>query len=101
MDFYGSEPQRVWYVRDPAGSATTSPRIVSVFGLQRRSIEPLGTEAEFLSGAALAGGNSSEIDEHKRKVRRVRTTAGGCPPPGVTSSASPVASRHRRRTRGV
>jgi hypothetical protein len=48
VDFYGSEQQSVWYVRDPASGATTSERTVSVFRLQRASVEPLGTEAEFL-----------------------------------------------------
>lgn len=48
VDFYGSDQQRVWYVRDPANSATSSARTVSIFRLQRASIEPLGTEAEFL-----------------------------------------------------
>jgi hypothetical protein len=48
VDFYGSDQQCVWYVRDPASSAITSPRTMSVFRLQRASIESLGTEAEFL-----------------------------------------------------
>lgn len=48
VDFYGGDQQRVWYVRDPASSALTTERSVSVFRLQRTSILPLGTEAEFL-----------------------------------------------------
>ena len=48
VDFYGSDEQRIWYVRDPAGTAATMERTVSIFRLQRASIEPLATEAEFL-----------------------------------------------------
>jgi hypothetical protein len=48
VDFYGVDQERVWYVRDPAGSASTSQRSVSVFRLQRSSLEPLAAEAEFL-----------------------------------------------------
>jgi hypothetical protein len=48
VDFYGGDQQRIWYVRDPAGTGTVSQRTVAVFRLQRNSIEPLGTEADFL-----------------------------------------------------
>ena len=48
VDFYGSERQSAWYVRDPAATAATLARSVSIFRLQRASIEPFGTEAEFL-----------------------------------------------------
>jgi hypothetical protein len=48
VDFYGASQQRIWYVRDPAGTASTTPRSVSVFRIQRGSLEPLATEAEFL-----------------------------------------------------
>lgn len=48
VDFYGSDQQRTWYVRDPAGTASVTERSVSLFRLQRASIEPLATEAEFL-----------------------------------------------------
>lgn len=48
VDFYGSNEQRVWYVRDPVTNASAAGRSVSVFRLQRASIRPLATEAEFL-----------------------------------------------------
>jgi hypothetical protein len=48
VDFYGGSQQRIWYVRDPAGTASTTQRSVSIFRIQRGSLEPLATEAEFL-----------------------------------------------------
>jgi hypothetical protein len=48
VDFYGDSQQRIWYVRDPAGTASITPRSVSIFRVQRGSLEPLATEAEFL-----------------------------------------------------
>ena len=48
VDFYGGDQQRIWYARDPAGTASTTERSSSIFRLQRASIEPLATEAEFL-----------------------------------------------------
>lgn len=48
VDFYGGDQQRVWYVRDPAGTAAVTERSASIFRLQRASIEPIATEAEFL-----------------------------------------------------
>lgn len=48
VDFYGSDQQRIWYVRDPAATASTTERSTSLFRLARGSIEPLATEAEFL-----------------------------------------------------
>jgi hypothetical protein len=48
VDFYGSGQQCVWYIRDPANNALATGRSVTVFRLQRASIEPLATEAEFL-----------------------------------------------------
>lgn len=48
VDFYGGSQQQIWYVRDPAGAASTIQRSVSIFRVQRGSLEPLATEAEFL-----------------------------------------------------
>lgn len=48
VDFYGSDEQCAWYVRDPVSNASATGRSVSVFRLQRASIRPLATEAEFL-----------------------------------------------------
>lgn len=48
VDFYGGKQQRIWYVRDPATTASTTERSTSMFRLARGSIEPLATEAEFL-----------------------------------------------------
>lgn len=48
VDFYGGGQHRIWYVRDPAGTASTTQRSVSLFRIQRGSLEPLATEAEFL-----------------------------------------------------
>lgn len=48
VDFYGSDQRRIWYVRDPATTATTTERSISLFRLASGSIEPLATEAEFL-----------------------------------------------------
>lgn len=48
VDFYGGGQQRIWYVRDPAGTGSTTQRSVSIFRIQRASLEPLATEAEFL-----------------------------------------------------
>ena len=48
VDFFGTDQAQIWYVRDPAGTASTTERSVSVFRILRSSIEPLGTEAEFL-----------------------------------------------------
>jgi hypothetical protein len=48
VDFYGADQQRIWYVRDPAGNASTNQRSVSVFRVQRGSIVPLAAAAESL-----------------------------------------------------
>ena len=48
VDFYGSERQEIWYVRNPAGTAVPVERATRVFRLVRTDIRPLGTDAEFL-----------------------------------------------------
>jgi hypothetical protein len=48
VDFYGGSKQRIWYVRDPAGTALTTQRSVSIFRIRRGSLEPIATDAGFL-----------------------------------------------------
>jgi hypothetical protein len=48
VDFYGSDQQRIWYVRDPAGTAVPVERPTVVFRFVRADVQPLGTDAEFL-----------------------------------------------------
>ena len=48
VDFYGSDQQAIWYVRDPANSAVPVEVITRSFRFQRIDVLGLGTEAEFL-----------------------------------------------------
>lgn len=48
VDFYGSERQNVWYVRDPAAGAQPTLRQVTVYRFPRAIIEDLRTEVDFL-----------------------------------------------------
>lgn len=48
VDFYGSDQQRIWYVRDPAGAAVPAERHTLVYRFLRADVLPLATEAEFL-----------------------------------------------------
>lgn len=48
VDFYGSPQQALWYVRDPAATATPNERTATVYRLPRAAIEALRTDAEFL-----------------------------------------------------
>ena len=48
VDFYGGAQRRIWYVRDPAGSAVPSPRTSTTYRLARRHVEPVKTEVDFL-----------------------------------------------------
>lgn len=48
VDFYGSERQSIWYVRNPAANAVPVERGTRVFKLVRADIHLLGTDAEFL-----------------------------------------------------
>lgn len=48
VDFFGSSKQVLWYVRDPAATATPSQRTVSTYRLARATLQAESTEAEFL-----------------------------------------------------
>jgi len=48
VDFYGSQSQAIWYVRDPAANANPAERTTRIFKIVRADIHPLGTDAEFL-----------------------------------------------------
>jgi hypothetical protein len=48
VDFYGSGQQRIWYIRNPAGSASVSQRSVSVFRVKRGSLDPHAAKAKSL-----------------------------------------------------
>lgn len=48
VDFYGSEQQSTWYVRDPAAAAVPVERVATIFRLIRADISPVRTEVDFL-----------------------------------------------------
>lgn len=48
VDFFGSDQQSIWYVRDPAGSAIPTALPTTTYRLARVDIQTLSTEAEFL-----------------------------------------------------
>ncbi len=48
VDFYGSEQQAIWYVRNPAASAVPVEVPTVLYRLPRADIHSLGTDAEFL-----------------------------------------------------
>ncbi|MCP9485540.1 MAG: DUF3883 domain-containing protein [Gaiellaceae bacterium MAG52_C11] len=48
VDFYGSEQQSIWYVRDPAAAAVPVERVTTIFRLIRADIIPVSTEVDFL-----------------------------------------------------
>jgi hypothetical protein len=48
VDFYGSDEQSIWYVRDPAAAAIPVERTTTIFRLVRGDIMAVRTEAEFL-----------------------------------------------------
>ena len=48
VDFIGSAQQAIWYVRNPAATATPTERTTTVYRLPRAALEPIRTEAEFL-----------------------------------------------------
>jgi hypothetical protein len=48
VEFYGSDQQNIWYVRDPAGSAIPTERSITLRRFPRAEIIGLATEAEFL-----------------------------------------------------
>jgi hypothetical protein len=48
VDFYGSENQSFWYVRDPAAAALPVERATTMYRFVRVDIMVLSTEAEFL-----------------------------------------------------
>lgn len=48
VDFYGSDQQEVWYVRDPANTAVPVERTTTVYRLLRNDVEPLRTDVDFL-----------------------------------------------------
>lgn len=48
VDFYGSENQAIWYVRDPASMATAVEIPVTRYRLPRAELTTVSTEADFL-----------------------------------------------------
>lgn len=48
VDFYGSERQASWFVRNPAGSMEPSIRTSASYWFQRKAIEQLRTESDLL-----------------------------------------------------
>lgn len=48
VDFYGSDQQAIWYVRDPASTAVPVERTTTVYRLLRNDVEPLRTDVDFL-----------------------------------------------------
>lgn len=48
VDFFGSEKQAIWYVRDPAANVTPVEHTTTIYRLPRAHVEPLRTDAEFL-----------------------------------------------------
>lgn len=48
VDFVGSPQKRMWYVRNPAATATPIQRDTTVYRLSRSELHDLRTEAEFL-----------------------------------------------------
>lgn len=48
VDFYGSERQAIWYVRDPGTAATPVERVTSIYRLGRGSIEGRRTDGDAL-----------------------------------------------------
>ena len=48
VDFYGSDQQSIWYVRDPANTAVPVERTTTVYRLLRNDVEPLRTDVDFL-----------------------------------------------------
>lgn len=48
VDFFGSEQQAIWYVRNPAGSVVPIQRTVQVFRLPRGEVQSLSTDVDFL-----------------------------------------------------
>jgi hypothetical protein len=48
VDFFGSQKQTIWYVRNPAVAAIPVELTQLVFRLPRADVRSLGTEAEFL-----------------------------------------------------
>lgn len=48
VDFFGSPQQAIWYVRNPAATATPTERTTTIYRLPRATLEPVRTEAEFL-----------------------------------------------------
>jgi hypothetical protein len=48
VDFYGSEQQSIWYVRDPAAAAVPVERMTTIFRLVRADVVPVRTDVDFL-----------------------------------------------------
>jgi hypothetical protein len=48
VDFYGSDQQRIWYVRNPAATVYPVERQVTVYRLPRLDLMGVSTESEFL-----------------------------------------------------
>jgi len=47
-DFLGSPKQAIWYVRNPAATATPAQRETTIYRLPRADLQDLRTDAEFL-----------------------------------------------------
>ncbi len=48
VDFYGSQNQSIWYVRNPAAVATATEILVARVRLKRSDLRAVGTDVEFL-----------------------------------------------------
>jgi hypothetical protein len=48
VDFYGTDRQIIWYVRDPAVAGPPRERVFTVYRFPRETIEDLRTEVDFL-----------------------------------------------------
>lgn len=48
VDFFGSDQQSIWYVRDPASGAIPTAVPTTMYRLARADLQGLATEAEFL-----------------------------------------------------
>lgn len=48
VDFYGSDEQSIWYLRNPAANAIPAVRTMTMYRLTRGDVQPLGIDAEFL-----------------------------------------------------
>jgi hypothetical protein len=48
VDFYGSEKQQLWFVRNPAAGSEPKVNVETTYRIARSQIEVLRTEGDFL-----------------------------------------------------